>query len=112
MTEIPETDCDSMCSMSLTVVVMARSLMVVKRFSISSGEVPPYCQMMVTTGMSIFGKISVDMVTMETVPSTRISTAITTKVYGRLRARRTIHMGAQLSGAAMILGAEWVRLPV
>src|SRR5437660_12721568 len=73
ITEIPDTDCDSMCSMSLTVVVMARSLMVVKRFSISSGLVPLYCQMMVTTGMSMSGKMSVDMVTMETVPSKRIS---------------------------------------
>src|SRR5947209_12448680 len=71
MTEIPETDCDSICSMSLTVVVMARSLIVVKRFSISSGLVPLYCQMMVTTGISMLGKISVDMVTREPVPRTR-----------------------------------------
>ena len=29
-----------MCSMSLTVVVMARSVIVMMRFSISSGEMP------------------------------------------------------------------------
>jgi hypothetical protein len=40
MMEMPLTDCDSICSMSFTAVVIARSLMVVKRFSISSGLVP------------------------------------------------------------------------
>ena len=40
MTATPLYDCDSMCSMSLTVVVMARSEMVTMRFSISSGEMP------------------------------------------------------------------------
>ena len=40
MTEMPLTDCDSMCSISFTAVVIERSLMVVNRFSISSGLVP------------------------------------------------------------------------
>ena len=54
-------DCDSMCSMSFTVVVMARSKIVTMRFSISSGEMPPYVQTTLTTGMSIYGKISTGM---------------------------------------------------
>ena len=40
MTLTPLSDCDSMCSMSLTVVVIARSDTVTIRFSISSGETP------------------------------------------------------------------------
>ena len=40
MTPTPARDWDSMCSMSLTVVVIARSLRVTMRFSISSGVRP------------------------------------------------------------------------
>jgi hypothetical protein len=40
ITETPLYDCDSMCSMSLTVVVIARSKTVTIRFSISSGDSP------------------------------------------------------------------------
>ena len=40
ITEMPLNDCDSICSISFTVVVIARSLTVVNRFSISSGLVP------------------------------------------------------------------------
>src|ERR1700733_13183770 len=43
--------------------------------------------------MSISGKMSVDMRPMVTMPNTKISTAITTKVYGRRKASFTIHMG-------------------
>ena len=40
MTEMPFSDCDSMCSMSLTVVVSERSLSVTMRSAICSGEKP------------------------------------------------------------------------
>lgn len=53
VTETPEYDCDSICSMSFTVVVMARSKMVTMRFSISSGGRPEYVQTTLTTGMSM-----------------------------------------------------------
>src|SRR3954462_12455241 len=88
--------------MSFTVVVIARSLTVVNRFSISSGLVPLYCHTTVTTGMSMIGKISVLIVSMLTIPRTRISTAMTTKVYGRRSASRTIHIAE---------GPSWVMMP-
>ena len=53
-----------MCSMSLTAVVIAYSLKVVMRFSISSGERPLVVpDRPLTTGMSISGKMSVGIVT-------------------------------------------------
>ena len=78
--------------MSLTVVVMARSKIVTMRFSISSGDRPPYVQTTLTTGMSIYGKMSTGMLMIALAPRMAISTAITTKVYGRRRANRTIHI--------------------
>ena len=69
-----------MCSMPLTVVVMARSAMVMMRFSMSSGEMPVYDQMTLTTGMLISGKMSVDIVEIASPPSRKMSIAITTKV--------------------------------
>ena len=47
--------------MSLTVVVKARSLMVIMRRSMSSGDMPAKDQMTLTTGMLISGKMSVDI---------------------------------------------------
>ena len=69
-----------MCSMSLTVVVMARSKMVTMRFSISSGGRPPYVQTTLTTGMSMYGKMSTGMVIMAPTPRMAIRSATTTKV--------------------------------
>ncbi len=40
MTPRPYTDCDSMCSMLLTVVVMPRSELVTMRSAISCGDIP------------------------------------------------------------------------
>jgi len=77
--------------MSFTVVVMARSVTVTKRFSISSGATPGKLQITLTTGMSIFGKMSVAMRVIVTIPMSTIRMAATVKVYGRLRAKRTIH---------------------
>jgi hypothetical protein len=85
-------DCDSMCSMSLTVVVIARSVTVRTRFSISSGDSPAKDQMTVTTGMFTSGKMSTGIRSIVTMPSTRMSSATMTNVYGRRSASLTIHM--------------------
>src|SRR5437868_15402929 len=53
MTATPLYDCDSICSISFTVVVMARSETVTIRFSISSGEIPLKDQTTLTTGISM-----------------------------------------------------------
>ena len=78
--------------MSLTVVVIARSQTVTKRFSISSGATPEKLQITLTTGMLIVGKMSVAIRVIVTIPSSTIRMATTVNVYGRLRAKRTIHM--------------------
>jgi len=48
--------------------------------------------MLLTTGISIFGKMSTDIVMMDNTPMTAMSSDITTNVYGRLSASRTIHI--------------------
>src|SRR6478736_925701 len=58
-TAIPRSDCDSMCSMSLTVVVRPRSKFETMRFEISSADMPLYCQTIVTIGMLMSGKMSI-----------------------------------------------------
>src|SRR5271155_2561679 len=63
MTAKPGYEIDSWCSMSLTVVFIARSLIVTKRRSISCGGKPAYDQITLTTGISIFGKMSFGMLT-------------------------------------------------
>src|SRR5208283_1511920 len=55
MIAMPFNDCDSMCSMPLTVVVSERSLRMVIRLAICSGDRPLYDQTMATTGMLMFG---------------------------------------------------------
>src|SRR5690349_3365200 len=81
-----------MCSMSLTLDVRLRSKLVTTRFSISSGERPLYTHNTLTTGMSMYGKMSTAMVAMADPPRMAIRIAITTNVYGRLRASLTIHI--------------------
>src|SRR5205809_4299567 len=88
----PASDCDSMCSMLLTVVVIARSEMVTMRPSTSFGESPLNCQMIEMTGMLISGKMSTGVRAMVSTPPMAMSSAITMNVYGRRRARRTIHI--------------------
>src|SRR5438045_6729685 len=88
----PASDCDSMCSMLLTVVVIARSEMVTMRPSTSFGESPLNCQMIEMTGMLISGKMSTGVRAMVSTPPMAISSAITMNVYGRRSARRTIHI--------------------
>src|SRR5438552_18526760 len=48
--------------------------------------------MTLTTGIFMFGKISVDIRVIVTTPTSTIRMAMTVKLYGRLRARRTIHI--------------------
>ena len=69
-----------MCSMSFTVVVMPRSEIRIIRFSISSGVRPVYCQMTLTIGMSIGGKMSFAMRRADRVPMIRIRSATTVNV--------------------------------
>ncbi len=78
--------------MSLTPVVKPRSQRMVITSAISSGETPVYVQIAVTMGMSISGKTSAGMRTMEITPSNKIASAITTNVYGRRSASLTIHI--------------------
>ncbi len=80
MTATPGYDVDSMCSMSLTVVVIARSSIVTMRSAISCGGIPVYDQTTLTTGMSMNGKMSLRIATIDPMPSTSIRIAITAKV--------------------------------
>ena len=56
----------------------------------SAGDNPVYCHATATTGMLISGKMSVGVRTAASTPPIRIRIAITTKVYGRDSAIRTI----------------------
>ena len=91
-TAMPFSDCDSMCSMLLTVVVSDRSESTTIRLAICSGERPVYCQTIATTGMLMLGKMSVGVVSATSGPRISRTSARTAKVYGRRSARRTIHI--------------------
>src|SRR2546422_4409839 len=58
ITATPGKDCDSMCSMSLTATEQDRSAVVTIRSSISSGDMPLYCQITVATRSGIAGEMS------------------------------------------------------
>src|SRR6266853_3897699 len=92
MTETPANVCDSMFFTLSTADEIVYSLKVVICFAIWSGERPAYCHTTVTTGMSISGKISVGVSLIDVTPSNKMSSAITTNVYGRRRANLTIHI--------------------
>jgi hypothetical protein len=66
--------------MSLTVVVMARSVVLTMRFAMSSGDRPLYAQTTLTTGISMRGKISFGVVTIAEMPRIKINRDTTTKV--------------------------------
>src|SRR5262249_35755073 len=93
MMACPFTVVDSMRWMLSTVVVSTRSYEVVIRPSSSSVFSPLYCQATAMTGMLIAGKMSVGVRMITTGLTIRIRSARRTKVYGRSRATRTIHMG-------------------
>src|ERR1700720_1372599 len=81
-----------MCSILSTRVVKTFSYGVVSRVSRSSGFNPVYVQATDITGISIFGKMSVGVRSITSGLRTKISSAKTIKVYGRLRASLTIHI--------------------
>src|SRR4029077_3738530 len=66
--------------------------MLTTRSSISSGDMPLNCQITVTTGSGIAGKMSTGVVTIATSPAMRTRRAPLTNVYGRRSATRTIHI--------------------
>src|ERR1700743_1163604 len=82
VTETPFNVCDSVCSMSLTVVVRLLSNGRTMRSLNSCGDNPAYCQTTDTTGMSMLGKISTGVRIMATGPMTKSSNDTTTKVQG------------------------------
>src|ERR1700733_822272 len=67
-TATPTSDCDSIWSILSTVVVSVRSVRVTMRLAISTAERPLYCQTMLTTGMSMLGKMSVGVFRIESGP--------------------------------------------
>src|SRR5579864_3033479 len=75
-----------------TVVVSARSVMLIIRSFMSLGTRPLKLQMMLTTGMLILGKMSVGVRKISRTPIARMRMAMTTNVYGRRNASRTIHI--------------------
>src|ERR1700739_1599857 len=79
-TEVPVTDCDSVCSTSLTVVCALRSLPRMMRVAISSGDRPVYLHTVATTGIRMLGKISVGMRNAANTPNNVITYASTRKV--------------------------------
>ncbi len=71
---------DSMCSISLTVVVSARSNGVMMRPTIWSGGKPWYCQATPMMGMLMLGKISTGIRRAASVPMSSMSRAATMNV--------------------------------
>ena len=69
--------CASISWMPFTLEESEYSLQVVTRCSISGVLSPVYCQMMVTTGMLISGKMSVGIFTTAVAPRNRTSTEST-----------------------------------
>jgi hypothetical protein len=76
----PATDCASICSTSLTVVVSVRSNGDVIRPTIWSGGSPVYCHTTLITGILISGKMSVGVFIADKGPMMRMKIARTTKV--------------------------------
>src|SRR6202050_2656667 len=93
-TDVPVRFCDSVCSTSLTVVCAVRSVCSTRRSAISSGDRPVYFHTAATTGILMFGKMSVGVRRIENTPRSMITMASTMKVYGRCSASLTIHMAS------------------
>src|SRR5580698_5935415 len=79
ITLAPLVVCESMDFTSFT-TAMTNSLKVVTRSSISFAGSPEYDQMTVTTGISMFGKMSVGVVAIDEKPRTRTRIAATMNV--------------------------------
>ncbi len=80
MTPMPFSDCDSTCSMLLTVVVSVRSESSTMRSAICSGERPVYCHSMAMTGILMLGKMSVGVAMIAMGPMISSINASTAKV--------------------------------
>src|SRR6267143_5704127 len=106
ITETPASVCDSMFFTLSTADEIVYSLKVVICFAIWSAERPLYCQTTVTTGMSISGKMSVGVFLMDATPSNKMSSAITTNVYGRRSASLTIHITPERVGRLGSRGSD------
>src|SRR5579859_1915481 len=91
-TAIPLRDCDSMWLISSTTVVRFRSVIEMIRSAISLGAKPLKVQMMLTTGILMFGNMSVGVRTIASDPRIRIRIAITTMVCGCFNASLTIYI--------------------
>ncbi len=81
-----------MCSILSTSVVSARSTGEVTRWAMSSAEKPLNAQTMLSTGISMLGKISVGVRSTLKGPMMKINSATTMNVYRRRKASSTIHM--------------------
>src|SRR5215468_3051490 len=88
----------SVCSMSLTVVVRPRSVLLTIRSAISWAEKPENCQIMLMTGILMSGKISTGVRRITNGVRIRTSSDATINVYGRLSAKRTIHIYIKVLG--------------
>src|SRR5215469_11632739 len=91
---------ESMCSMSLTSVVSPRSVLLTMRSAISCAESPLNCQIMLMTGILMSGKISTGVRRITNGVRIRTSSDATINVYGRLIAKRTIHIYIKVLGVA------------
>ena len=92
MIEMPPSDCDSTCSMSLTVVVSVRSWFWVIRLPICSADRPLYVQITLMTGMLMSGRASTGVRSTARGVASRMRIDITRNVYGRSSATLTIHI--------------------
>src|SRR5580704_16421863 len=92
ITPMPNSEFDSMCSISFTTVVANRSFGPTIRCSMSFGSIPGQVQTTLMTGLLISGNTSAGVRWMATTPKMMTRSDATTNVYGRRRARRTIHM--------------------
>src|SRR5229473_7920102 len=91
-TATPFNDCDSICSMLLTLVVRDRSKIETIRVSISVGTRPVYVQMTLMTGILMLGKISTGVRSRTTGLINSSTKDNTMNVYGRESASLTIHI--------------------
>src|ERR1700681_1444795 len=91
-TATPFKDCDSICSMLLTLVVRERSKIETMRVSISEGAKPVKVQMTLMTGMLMLGKMSTGVRSRTTGQINSRTSESTMNVYGRARASLTIHI--------------------
>src|SRR5215470_15539406 len=97
---MPFSVCASMFLMPETLVLIAYWLYVVTRCSISGVLRPVYCQMTVTTGMLISGKMSIGITATDEMPRNMINAAKPLVLSPRADRPRYLHMHRFLRGCA------------